>query len=447
MLMSRLNVALALMAASAVVAVQCAPADASSAATQQVLLPVAPVVPDPAEAAAYANSYGVSLAVAQQRLSLENRAGPIVEQLRQALGWAYAGVWFDNSVGRYHVNVATLVPLSAAGNAANLLAAQQVVGNLQLSADTDIETVATSAEDIAVAQSVLDGSLSALEHNLELQTGPDVKADVLDLYVSTAASPADLARIDSAASATDVPTQIIMKPASYFVHFTATCTFPNCDGMAQGGTKITNSGGTCSVGYAAQGNAAPYYYYAITAGHCQTSSSSWSAYSSSGAGYTLGTMDRAIWNIDGDYARIRITHAGVIDANASAFWGINLNYATLYAGWSVEGQYGCRTGEAESQAQCGTIEQNGVTITETDQYTGQTETVAGEFDDTACVNPGDSGGPFMLNYYAVGIVTAGQTGSSGGDFCTNGGGGSWNAEVENAIVPVNLNVAIPISIS
>jgi hypothetical protein len=53
----------------------------------------------------------------------------------------------------------------------------------------------------------------------------------------------------------------------------------------------------------------------------------------------------------------------------------------------------------------------------------------------------------MLNYYAVGIVNSGQTGSSGRDFCTNGGGSSWNAEVENAIVPANLDVAIPISIS
>ncbi len=355
-------------------------------------------------------------------------------RLRGALDTSYAGTWFDNSTGRYHVAVASPTPpLTQNGEVST---AERALTDAGIPSDADVTTVSTSLDQLSVAQKHLDQSLGYLIARQELQTGPDVTRDVLDLSVSSSASAADVAVVKAAAANDGVPTSVVTRPANSFAIQTADnpakCSFPNC-GWMEGGVKIDNSYATCSAGYVAQANFAPYNFYVVTAGHCASPDPNWYWYPG-GSRRLLGPMDAAVFSIYGDYARIRVAGGGVF-APESAIWGGNLYYPTYAVAWSVPGQFGCRTGEAEPIAQCGTVQESGQTISECGS--SGCAVVAGEFLVNACANPGDSGGPFVLNYYAVGILS-----SVGNGTCSSGGGNTWYAEVMNAIYPSNLNVTI-----
>ncbi len=431
---NRLGIALvAIIVGVGVVESECASAETPDLVAPAAVVPLAPPPPDPVVAEAYANTFHVTTAVAQERLTLEERAGNIASDLGSALGSSYAGVWFDNSTGRFNIAVASPSSATSPAAVAKVNAAQTVASELEVSAATDIRTVGTSLDAITAAQSKIDQSLHQLVLDDELQTAPNEEIDELELLASASASAADKRRIEATATEDGVPTRIVTRPASDFEVHTASCSFPDCGRPIEGGVEIWTGSEFCSAGYLAQGNEPPYHWFVITAGHCGRGRPlTWYA-STGGEVHQLGTMNHAVWNIDGDYGRIDITGTwwGIgVEEPFSAFWGINTHYPTRYTGWSVEGTYGCRTGAAENGAQCGTILHRGMTINE-----GGVE-VAGEFEVSACANEGDSGGPFMMNYYAVGIFTALNA------RCGSGGAVSYYSEVMNAIVPANLNVTI-----
>jgi streptogrisin C len=220
-----------------------------------------------------------------------------------------------------------------------------------------------------------------------------------------------------------------------------TCSFPNCDRPLHGGVRITKplGGGVirlCSASYVADHYSG--LKYMITAGHCQPSGGGtvpWSAiHSTTNTPYTIGPIDVSVYGANGDYARVKVEPGSFWDQSPFparvAFWGINNDYPTNAQGWSYAGIYGCRTGGTTS-AQCGTVTQSGLTKTNTDGVL-----VNGLFEVNVCASGGDSGGPFMANYYAIGIL------SSSTASCPTPNTLTYYSEVMNAIVPVNLNLTL-----
>lgn len=399
------------------------------------IAPLTPPPPDGLAAQSYAADFHVGVDEARRRLSTQQHGGDIVHQLRDALGSSYGGVWFDNTLGRYHINIAGSSPQSPAVTRASATT-DRLMTTLGLTGETDTRVVNTRWDDLVSAQANIDRDLADVALAGRLTTAPDPVTSKLNLYVSSAVTAAEHARIQAAAAAQNVPTLEIARPAADLSVRGAACTFPNCDTL-EGGTRITNAdGSSCSDGYLAKSNTAPFHFYAVTAGHCARPNASWHYFDRGWNARPLGAMNRVVFGVNGDYAGIDITGSGVYPPD-SAFWGINLYYPTYYAGWAVSGEFGCRTGSVTPQAQCGAIGLPGQTI----NIDGTL--VHGEFDVAACANKGDSGGPYMMNYYAVGITSAIPQ-LSDGTFVTCGfaGATSYYSEVMNAVNPANLNVTI-----
>jgi streptogrisin C len=396
------------------------------------VVPLLPPTPQPEMVSAYAGKYGVTDAESTRRLALQHQTGNIVARMREALGASYAGVWFDNSAGRIVVAVA---PPGGGVSTPAIAAARQVARDLQADASVDVVVADFSWDALTAAQSLIDEGLSDLERAGIVNTGIDSEKDALSIGLSETASAAQSARVQKTAASAGVRTDVHVEPASVVSPKLASCTFPNCDHPLRGGVSIYNDYATCSAAYLAIGNTTEDEYM-LTAGHCHTASATWSAETASGASHTIGSMDRSVWSINGDYARIDAEGSWWQMAGwtpESIFWNINNDYPTYGAGWAPQGYYGCRSGGAESTAQCGTVQLTGQTIT----YGGVT--VAGEFSVDTCANPGDSGGPFMMDYYAVGITSATT------NYCSAGGASTtYFAEVMNAVVPANMDVFLPV---
>ncbi len=83
------------------------PPSGSASAVAAAGSPLVAAAPSAQAVAAFAKSVGISDTQASTDLSIQEQAGNVVQALQSALGADYAGVWFDNTAGRFKVPVMT----------------------------------------------------------------------------------------------------------------------------------------------------------------------------------------------------------------------------------------------------------------------------------------------------------------------------------------------------
>lgn len=116
------------------------------------------------------------LPVSQVRADIvtQANAGPITTLLQNALGSDYAGVWFEDATGSFHVNVLT---------GADQAAAQAVIATRGIDAQTQYDTVRYSWRQLPASQAYWDAKLADLTAAGKASPSIDPRSDAVVLIL------------------------------------------------------------------------------------------------------------------------------------------------------------------------------------------------------------------------------------------------------------------------
>jgi streptogrisin C len=329
--------------------------------------PVTPSI-DPGLLAAMGGDLGLTPEQALDRLAKESDATEAEEQLRDRLGPAFGGAYFDHGTSRLVVGVTD-------------------------GARTP-EIVATGAwpRPVAHSQSQLDAAKDALDSASPPADVHSWYVDVLSNSVVVEAARRDAATVAFAdrAKATGVPVRTEHTPRPRPV-------FDLRGGDAWQGPTVR-----CSVGFNATTKSGDKAF--LTAGHCTKGGGAVRG----GNQAPLGTMSGSTFSAAGDYGKVSVTNpAWTLPGAVNRHNGTNITVSGAKPA-AVNASI-CRSG-ATTKWRCGTVGAKNVTV----NYPGG-PTVKGLTRTTACAEPGDSGGPFLSGRQAQGM-TSGSSGT-----CAAGG--------------------------
>lgn len=335
-------------------------ASSASASISAHAVPPSP----PAMAAALADQLNITVGQAQVNLAAQAQAGDIVERAQRALGASYAGLWFDNQTGLFHLNRTPGTPAAA------------------------VQAVADAAGIDAVVD-VVPHRLSTLQAVADATGGGvDPKADkvVYEDRVATA----------------------------------ATCVHPYCDAPIRGGVGIQwyNQAAHCTLGFTVH-QASGGSPVDLTAGHClSTTNAKYPIYTQSTTGVVCQLGQTDLGHVTTAYDAGLISELGRTcagDAGYIVAWGNVENYGLSGVSQAYVGLALCHFGAYVPNGYgCGNVYLANVTTTIS--YGGTIGNVAVQHTDKFCAPwaPGDSGGPTAANNRAYGILVGGSTSSSCG---------------------------------
>jgi len=411
------------------------------------IAPVAAQKVNSEELAAYQAAFGGSKVIAEERLSVQHRGRMIVDRLEQALGSRYAGVWFDQSKGRF---ILPLLPRSERSAAVGELAA------LGLASDYATVPARFSWATLEAEQREIDASMLDLirKHSLapvSVRTSLDPATNKVEVEIAGDLSDGERALIEELTRGREA-VELRESPLQSLQARLLGCSNAYCGTPLRGGVEINNSSAACTAGFRALGSNGKRYL--LTAGHCIQETPEkqprWQWFSTnSDTGQTwleIGSADQWQSLGQGDWAKINATGSRWDTASwpaAVVYWGGNaepkkaLNElqpivaeASSYLGETV-----CHSG-ATTGTTCGSVTGLNVTIqSEAGTNYGETE-VNGQ---NLCAGPGDSGGPVFTGSTALGLVTAGT-----GFFCNTeffGAVAVFYAEIKKATSALEVKVA------
>jgi len=358
-----------------------------AAGTGAQAVPAAPVASaDVAEVRAFAAATHLADAAARTYLALNAPVGDLQARGVASFAATFAGVWRTPADGGL-VHVA--FTRDAAASAARLTAGFARRDLVR------VTTARTSLADLDALSTRVSASLAGVPatiavdvaHNAVTVASPDVAAARRALGTRFAGAPVAVRAARGAA------------PAA------AQCISRLCPGVASGGMLLLGNQGAnvyeCTSGFDATVNATGLPAL-VTAGHCfQLDGVVLNA-------LPLGVVTARVWP-GGDAEAI----AQVAAPTNDVVWTLAGAHRTVtrVVGRGVNEAVGagvCRTG-ITTENQCGTIQALNVTV----NYVSG-ETVFGLTQSSACVQPGDSGGPFMSGNDAYGITSGGTIGACGG---------------------------------
>lgn len=327
--------------------------------------------------AAMQRDLGLSAAQARTRIAQQTRAITLDAQLRERLGSAFGGSWFDADHGVLVVGV-TDATLSAQVQAAGAQARTVKHSEATLRGITaKLDTLAgKSAGTTRTQAGKRDAALAGL-------VGWYVDAISNSVVVTALRGQPEAPVLDDLGDAVRVQyTDAAPKVA---------------DNIIDGGDAIFLGGGRCSVGFNLRNGSGQGFV--LTAGHCGTAGTGVSGHDGNGIGPVVEawfpTYDDAIirndnpgyW-VQGPWVDTAPSHGGRI--------GIN-TYSDAPPGTSM-----CKSGSTTGLT-CGTITGKDETVT----YGGG-QTVYGMTRHNACVEPGDSGGSNFTGSSAEGVTSGAQ---------------------------------------
>jgi hypothetical protein len=366
--------------------------------------------PVPQEVESYAVDFGVSHSEASQAMQLQTAEEQLPEEVKEALGTRYAGIWFDNAKNEF------VIPVVAPASVATLSADIPTQGT-----DYRTERVSTTWGALEREQEVLTRRLFSRLPSGAVLTYLDSTTNSVVIEASDQLSSEQKSEITSISESSGVPTEIVYENESKmeFGDLQGTCnTERNCSAPLHGaswwGYQFGN-GETekfCSVGYTAVGNQDGNRFM-MSAGHCvsvvEPTRHAWAelpfpththesrelgplvARESTESGYRT---DWSKYNITGSYW----------DPGAAtpviAAWGEGENYQILSEGSSYIGQEMCHSG-ATTGTSCGPVYATDA-IAHLVGHGSATEehmTLYGP----ACGGEGDSGGPVYSGHTAFGV--------------------------------------------
>lgn len=348
--------------------------------------------PDARTVEDYQRQFGVTRDESERRLKAQSKGFDLVDAAQRRLGSSYAGLWFDNEQGRFKIAVTDRAALPEADG---------LVSDRNLQGESDTVLARSSWAELEEAQGKLNDALRDLLLQRKVKTALEASSNAVLIDVSTEADRATWDRVRSEAAKSNVNTRVQETLARTFDLDAKACSYPHCTRPLRGGVEIygTALGIICSAGLLAVTTTNTYF---LTSGHCfgQT----WQAYDPSYGWRTIGPTAAVYNDAWDDVQAIRATgsHWDIIGWQPMvAAWTVSEEYPVWGKGWSWQGLFGCRLGRT-SPIQCGTV----LAVNSTEQYDGilryrMTRT-------NACQYSGDSGGPWISNYYAYGLVAAGN---------------------------------------
>ncbi|WP_434976031.1 S1 family peptidase [Streptomyces hydrogenans] len=170
--------------------------------------------------------------------------------------------------------------------------------------------------------------------------------------------------------------------------------------LIAGGQAIYAGGGRCSLGFNVRSGST---YYALTAGHCTESGSTW--YTNSANTALLGSRAGSSFPTN-DYGIIRHSNASAADGRVYLYNGSYRDITAAgnaYVGQSVQ-RSGSTTG-----LRSGTVTGLNATV----NY-GNGDIVYGLIQTNVCAEPGDSGGAMFSGTTALGLTSGGSGNCSSG---------------------------------
>jgi hypothetical protein len=357
--------------------------------------------------------------VAASHLAVQAKGAGMVAELRNALGSDFAGVWFDNKTGRFHIGIVNDNDRPAV---TNVLAARDLVN------DTDLDAVKYTWDELAAAETGVTRRISVYASSHTARVGIDPSVNGLTVDVASDAAQQDVASFATTTGpAGDVPVRMHrVAPAALDVTPDA-CVFPNCDHPLRGGVRIENdqiiqcSNGTwacvtgCSEGALAVRSGSTFI---ITAGHCIKAGGTWEAQQANGVPHNIGPSGGSFVDASrGDAGAINVSNSSWWMQSGwtpeTAAWNVDLDHPTTGSDYGYVGEFTCHfgyaTGNPPDGSACGTTTaQNVYNI-----YYARWGQVSPLDVSTACSMEGDSGGPVIDGNVIVGFVSGGYCGGSG----------------------------------
>ncbi|MET0304876.1 MAG: RICIN domain-containing protein [Solirubrobacterales bacterium] len=402
------------------------------------------------EAREYSRDFNVSAAQAENTLEVQGNGveADIAGQLEERLGDRYAGVWFDNAGSEF---VVPLLP-GASGVGEEFAAADLDGGDFRTT------PASSSWEALEAAQDRIDDALGDLIGEQLVQTSLDPRINGVVIKQAQGVGSIQQEQIQALAEGAAVNVQVSQAPDERFHLTTTACVqkWSICDTPMRGGVLIAPAGtpltgGGCTAGFNATGNASPDRYV-LTAGHCAASTNEWESFLSTEQPKYLGKV--ASWTFPThDYASINVNGTSWDTSpwpSHVAFWGhaveggkpdtpiVNPSVPITGEGVSFKGQFVCHSG-SQSGTSCGFVTAVGVT-----GNVGGGQSILGltEFGKTCSIS-GDSGGPVFTGNTALGLYVADDskaepTPKEQEEFCKRTG---FYQEITEATKALNVSVA------
>jgi hypothetical protein len=372
--------------------------------------------PTPAVVSWYAVRFHLSETEARARLAVEDRGMRMAGWEASALGSSFAGVWFNNHDGKYHVGIAP---------GANLAAAEQVTDQMEMTDETVFQPVRWNLEQLEAANAIVAQAMRPVEMEREAAVGTEASSNDVEITLSKTGSRANREFAEQVAKAAPVSTAIVEQGvATPRVHPTSCSTRYDrlngngdtfCSKPLRGaaGMDDNTSGTECSVGGVAfrGGNA-----YVVTAGHCLVGELGhyWSTVeTSTGRRHNIGKAEQAVDGNGGDAGLINET-GGYWETPNSRYVDVDdesSEYGLEGVLESFDGMYQCWIGaqsNAHNHLACGTL----VATNVSEGFTSHLDESYGPPDGKGhelCLYDGDSGGPVITGHYLDGLISAGST--------------------------------------
>ncbi|MCS0637946.1 S1 family peptidase [Streptomyces sp. LP05-1] len=170
--------------------------------------------------------------------------------------------------------------------------------------------------------------------------------------------------------------------------------------LIAGGQAIYTGGARCSLGFNVRSGST---YYALTAGHCTNSGSTW--YTNSSNTTLLGNRTGSSFP-NNDYGIIRHANASAADGRVYLYNGSYQDITS--AGTPSVGQTVQRSGSTTG------VRSGRVTALNATVNYGGGDVVYGLIQTTVCAEPGDSGGSLFAGSTALGLTSGGSGNCSSG---------------------------------
>jgi streptogrisin C len=344
---------------------------------------------DAGQVTAFAAATGLAVPAARDYFALTAAVGDLQAAGEAAFPATFAGVWRTPADGGL-VHVA--FTRDAAASTALVAAGFARPGLLR------VVTARTSLRDLSALQ---DRVVAALPARTPATVGVDVAAGAVAVE-TPAVAPVSRAL---AAALPGAPVTVTSGRAA--APMATTCTGRICPGSAYGGLSLIGTNGanaySCTSGFDAT-SVATGLAVLVTAGHCFASNGL-----ATNFGIPIGPVTTRVW--PGGDAEVIQQLPAYLPTNDVVWTAGGQHVAVLrVVGRGVTEAVGaavCRTG-ITTENQCGTISALNVTVT----YVSG-EVVNGLTRSSACVQPGDSGGPYMSGNDAYGITSGGTVGACG----------------------------------
>lgn len=364
---------------------------------------------------------------AEDLLATQQQAVGIVEQLEAAQGDRFAGVWFNDSTGKF------VVPVLSPADAASVESVLEGAGLESSQART--ASAGYSWEELEAAQETLDGQLSRLIESDLLQSSLDPVHNSVRLLVAKDAGEADLGAVRARIAEAPVAVELETAQVDRFQAQSYACDgqYHLCDKPLRGGVQIEPSegGSSCTAGFRAVGKAFGTHFL-LTAGHCVQYARYWRSQDFAGDFMYIGEVTESSFP-GGDWAKINAAgHAWDESGSwpgAVVYWGGSQNIPINFESPSYVGESVCHSG-AGTGSSCGTV----TSIDRTVVFEGG-NTVNGLTEVQGwCAWHGDSGGPVWNGNTAVGLLSGGEPSPP----C--GGGVGYYSEVTEADEAMGVTV-------